>query len=271
MRLVTFFAALWALLLAGPVTAASLIFGVQDFTKDPRMVALEMRGVAAYLSQQLGEPVVVEAAKNPKLFMQGVKSHRYDFIYGPPNVALKAEQIGGYQPVARIHGQIKGVFIALNSSGIKTVADMKGKRLGMPAPAALITVLADAKLRAMKIDPQTYFSKITSFTGPDDMIYALKLGLVDVGVTAARFYQVWTKEGAPIHAVLDTEGSPHQTFSASPRLSPALRVKLTDALVAGPKTPVMAEFLKSRGFPPEIDTATPADYVALAHMMAAHP
>lgn len=270
MRWVTFLAALWVFLVAGPASAG-LIFGVQDFTKDPRMVTLEMRGVAAYLSKQLGEPVVVEAAKNSKLFMQGVKTHRYDFIYAPPNVALKAEQIGGYQPVARIHGQIKGVFIALNTSGIKTAADMRGKRLGMPAPAALITVLADAKLHEMKINPQTYFSKITNFTGPDDMIYALKLGLVDVGVTAARFYQVWTKEGAPIHAVLDTESSPHQTFAASPKLAPALRAKLADALVGSPKSPAMAEFLRSRGFPPEIDAATPADYAALSRMMTARP
>lgn len=271
MRFVAICAALWALLLGGQAIAAGLIFGVQDFNTDPRMVALQMRGVAGYLGRQLGEPVIVEAAKNPKIFMQGVKSHRYDFVYAPPNVVLKAGKLGGYQPVARIHGQIQGVFISLDSSGIKTPADMKGKRLGMPASAALISVLADAKLREMHIDPKTYFSKIVIFKGPDDMIYALKLGLVDVGVTAVHLYQGWIKQGAPVHAVMDTEGSPHWTFAASPKLSPELRAKLTAALVGGTKNPAMVEFLKARGFPPQIDPASAADYAALARMMAARP
>lgn len=269
MRLVTLFAALCALLLAGAASAAGLIFGVQDFNTDPRMVVMQMRGLAGYLGKQLGEPVVVEAAKNPKLFMQGVKNHRYDFVYAPPNVAIKAEQMGGYQPVARIHGQIKGTFITLNSSGIKTPAEMRGKVLGIPAGAALITVLADAKMREMHIDPQTYFSKIVTFTGPDDMIYALKLGLVDVGVTAVRLYQGWVKQGAPVHAVMDTEASPHWTFAASPKLAPELRAKLVAALVDGTKNPAVSEFLKARGFPPKIDPASATDYAALAHMMAA--
>ena len=269
MRLMALLVALCALLLAGAASAAGLVFGVQDFNTDPRMVVMQMRGLTGYLSKQLGEPVVVEAAKNPKLFMQGVKMHRYDFIYAPPNVALKAEQLGGYQPVARIHGQIKGTFVALNSSGIKTPADMRGKVLGIPAGAALMTVLADAKMSEMHIDPKTYFSKIVTFSGPDDMIYALKLGLVDVGVTAVRLYQGWVKQGAPVHAIMDTEASPHWTFSASPKLAPALRAKLGAALVGGARNPVVVEYLKARGFPLQIDPASAADYVNLAHMMAA--
>lgn len=268
MRAFTLIAGLWALLLSVSASAGGLIFGVQNFNTDPRMVALQMRGVASYLSGALGQPVVVEASKNPKLFMQGVKSHRYDFIYAPPNVTIKAEKMGGYQPVAHIHGQIVGAFVALDQSGIKTPAQMRGKRLGMPVSTSLMGVLADAKMRELHIDPKTYFSKIEYFNGPDDIVYALKLGLVDVGVTAVRLYQGWVKQGVPVHAIVDTESSPHWTFAASPKLSPDMRAKLASALVAGPKNPAMAQFLKASGFPLQIDPASAADYVPLAHMMA---
>ena len=239
---------LYLAFLALPVPAANLIFGVQDFSRDPRMLVLQFRGMAKYLSRELGQPVIVEAAKSYSLYMQGAKNHRYDFMFGPPNMILQA-RAAGYEPVARIPGRLSAAFVSLAQSGIAFPEDMKGKRLGIPAPESLMAQLAASKMRQSGMDPQRGFSKTLILKSPDDVLSALKLGLIDVGVVNSTSYETWSARGYNLNLIMQSDSAPNLTFAVRGDLPVAIREKLKAALLAAARDADAASYFKLTGFP----------------------
>ncbi len=120
-------------------------------------------------------------------------------------MAIEANRLAGYEPVAKIPGTLSASFMSLGSSEVAFPEDMKGKRIGMPDANSLVTRLALVKLRSMKIDPQRYFASIQTFNDADDVIGALKLGLIDVGVANSSLFNVWSATGHNLNVVLTSE------------------------------------------------------------------
>lgn len=229
--------------------ADQLILGVQDYEKTPRVLADEFKGLAVYLSKKLGQPVTVHASQSYKRYMANSKKKRYDFIYGPPSMAMEAYKLAGFEPVAKIPGVLSASFMSLSTSDVAFPEDMKDKRIGMPDDDSLMTKLALAKLRSLKINPDGYFKRVQTFTDANDVLSALKLGLIDVGVANSSLFNVWSAKGHNLNVVLATDSAPHLTFSVRGDLSPELKAKVTEALLAAHKDPDAQSYFKNSGFP----------------------
>ena len=229
--------------------ANQLILGVQDYEKTPRVLADEFKGLATYLSGKLGQPVTVHASQSYKRYMLNSQKKRYDFIYGPPSMAMEAYKSAGYEPVAKIPGVLSASFMSLSSSDVAFPEDMKDKRIGMPDDDSLMTKLALAKLRSMKIKPESYFRRVQTFTDANDVLSALKLGLIDVGVANSSLFNVWSAKGHNLNVVLATDSAPHLTFSVRGDLSAELKAKVTEALLGAHKDPAVQGYFKNSGFP----------------------
>lgn len=258
-----YFKVLSILLVAAAMNVAhaqdQLVLGVQDYEKSPRMLAAEFKGMAAYLSDKLGQPVRVQASQSYKRYMANTKKKRYAFIYGPPSMAMEAYRTAGYEPVVKIPGVLSASFMTLSSSDVAFPEDMKGKRIGMPDDDSMMTKLALAKLRSMKINPDGYFSKVQTFNDASDVISALKLNLIDVGVANSSLFNVWTGKGHNLNVVLTTDPAPHLTFSVNKDLPPDVKAKITQALLVAHKDPKVQGYFKSSGFP-NFEPASMKDY-----------
>ena len=242
---------LWIGLCASSFSHAAdkLILGVQDYEKSPRMLAAEFKGLVSYLSQQLGQPVTVQASQSYNRYMGNTKKKRYAFIYGPPTMAVEAYQAAGYVPVAKIPGVLSASFMSMSTSDVAFPEDMKGKRIGMPDNDSMMTKLALSKLRSMKINPDGYFRRVQTFSGAEDVLSALKLGLIDVGVANSSLFNTWGAKGHNLNVVMATESAPHLTFSVRNDLPPELKAKVTQAMLGAHKDAVGQEYFKKSGFP----------------------
>ena len=87
--------------------------------------------MAQYLSQQLGQEVVLETAKSFKHFWLNVKKGRYDIVHFNQYHYIVSHDLYGYDVFAinKEQGQdvIAGSLIVRKDSGINNIADLKGK------------------------------------------------------------------------------------------------------------------------------------------------
>ncbi len=265
-----YFKSLAALVMAFGVAHAhaadQLVLGVQDYEKSPRMLAAEFKSLASYLSNKLGQPVVVQASQSYKRYMANSKKKRYAFIYGPPSMAMEAYQVAGYEPVVKVPGVLSASFMTLSTSDVAFPEDMKGKRIGMPDDDSLMTKLALAKLRSMKINPQGYFARVQTFNDANDVISALKLNLIDVGVANSSLFNVWTGKGHNLNVVLTTDPAPHLTFSVNGDLPADLKAKVTQAMLVAHKDPGAQSYFKNSGFP-NFEATSLKDYQKVIALM----
>ena len=229
--------------------AETLILGVQDYGKTPRVLAAEFKDLAAFLSKRLGQTVTVQASQSYERYMANSKKKRYAFIYGPPTMAVEAHRLAGYEPVVKIPGVLSASFMSLSTGDVAFPEDMQGKRIGMPDDDSLMTKLAIAKLRSLKINPKGYFASVQTFSDADDVINALKLGMVDVGVANSSLFNAWSAKGYNLNIVLATDSAPHLTFSVRSDLSAALKTKVTEAMLAAHKDPGAQNYFKNSGYP----------------------
>ena len=253
------------------VTRASdnLILGVQDFGKSPRLLVVEFRGLADYLGTQLGVPVRVEAVQSYKRYMGHAQDQRYAFMYGPPSMAIKAYQKMGYEPIAKAPGSLSASFITLASSNVAFPEDMKGKRIGMPAADSLVTQLALAKLRSMKIDPTHYFASVQTFNEAGDVISALKLGLIDVGVANSSLYNVWSAKGYDLNVLLQSSSTPHLTFSVRGDLPADLKLRTVQALQKAHQNKTAQSYFQYAGVP-NFEATSIKDYQDTIKLLSSH-
>lgn len=257
-----------ASLFAGAATADELVLGVQYYDKSPRLVMLEFREMSKYLSGKLGQPVIVEPVQSYQRYMERAKQKRYDFMFAPPSMIMEANALAGYEPVVKVPGQLAAAFMSLANGPIAFPEDMKGKRIGMPEENSPITMLAFAKLREMHIDPRKYFSEVMVFNDANDVISALKLGMIDVGVANTSLYNTWSAQGHNLNLVLQSAGVPHLTFAVRGDLPPETKAKVRDALLAAHKDPVMAGgYFKRTGFP-NFEAANLKDYDGVKKLLA---
>jgi ABC-type phosphate/phosphonate transport system substrate-binding protein len=250
------------------MAAGELVLGVQDYGKSPRMISLEFRDMSKYLSAKLGQPVIVEPVQSYQRYMERAKQKRYHFMFGPPSMVMEANALAGYEPVAKVPGLLSAAFMSMADGPIAFPEDMKGKRIGMPEENSLMTMLAFAKLREMKIDPRKYFSNVMVFNDANDVISALKLGMIDVGVANSGLYNAWGAQGYNLNLVLQSPGAPHLTFAVRGDLPAETKNRVRDALLTAHKDPGMANgYLKRTGFP-NFEAANLADYEGVKKLLA---
>lgn len=248
-----------------PALAADyLILGVQDYVRSPIIVVREYQGLANYLARELKRPVRVEAVKTYDEYIKKAAAKRFDFMYAPPSMIVKANKVAGYEPVAKIPGLLSAAFMSLADSNIAFPEDMKGKRIGFYEKDAMITQMALAELRSMGIDPAKYFSSVTFYSDATAVLNAMQYKLIDVGVAASPLFNAWSNRGYNLVLVLQGKGMPHLTFAV--RQGFPNKAAVVQALLKAHQDPEAADYFRFNGFP-NFEPAQLADYAELANFL----
>lgn len=241
----------------------ALILGIQDYNRSAILVVQEYQGLTSYLERSLKKPVRVETVKTQDDYLKKARARRFAFMYGPPSMILAANRLVGYEPVAKVPGQLSAAFMSLSSSGIAFPEDMKGKRIGFTDKDSMITQLGLAHLRGMHIDPARHFQSVSYFNDVDGVLAAMKYGLIDVGVANSGLYNAWTNKGYDINLIVQGKGVPHLTFAVRGDLPESLKEAVSQALLKASRDSEAQAYFRYSSFP-GFEPARLQDYAELA-------
>ncbi len=190
-----------------------------------------------YIAKSSGETVRLEISQSFKNMDRKLGMGRYTILLGPPHLTADAIE-EGFEPVAKWDKPIFGVIVVPADSPHKTVADLKGARLGIAsretaAGPLCISALNKAGVRADKDLASVYEGKFI-----DVMIKQLSLGSLDaVCMGPGPLRTMNEQEPGKYRVIGESARIPGFALSIDGELGEQEKKKLTAILVGMGKTP----------------------------------
>ena len=193
-------------LLAGavPAACAAMVLAINEgatYRVTDAEVQQKYKLMAEDLGKLLGQKITVVSVSDYKTMAEGLSAARYDLAYvHPAHVALKGLAVDGYKLVALTKGftDYRAHFLVRADSAAKNVADLKGKKLGVPSPDSITSVLTRATVNDSFKDGANGIAYVST-RYQDAIPFMVEHGLVDVGVTGSdAVAKAWTGAGGKI-------------------------------------------------------------------------
>lgn len=184
-----------------------------------------------YLSKSLGIKVEMKLAGDYTGVITGMQHKHIDVAYlGPKSYVEAAKRANAEALVVEVDGEsglpgYRGTIITKKGSGLKTLADLKGKTWAFTSSQSTSgTLVPTVMFSKAGIDPKKYFSKVVYSGGHEASILTVKAGRIDAASTnnldfnrglgkhweKDQFNVIWTSDlipGAPIAARSDLPSS----------------------------------------------------------------
>ncbi|CAL61120.1 Conserved hypothetical protein, putative ABC transporter [Herminiimonas arsenicoxydans] len=222
-------------LLALPLLAASINFAsAQDLVlainegvtyQDNGPASERYKPLLQLLSKELKQNVKLHNIDNAS-FAKGLAENKFDiaFIHAA-HVGLRAVKKDGYEGLATAKGftDYRAHVLVSGTSPLKSMQDLRGKKIGVPSIDSITTVMFTATLRELNFPhPEKAF---TATRYQDAVPFMIDNGFVDAGVTgSSAVAKAWVAKGGRILA--ETKPIPIKQFLASKKLSESDREKL---------------------------------------------
>jgi phosphate/phosphite/phosphonate ABC transporter binding protein len=226
--------------LSGPGSAAAqeLKFGFTPVLSEAEMRA-EFEPLMTYLSDAIGEKVVLYIAKNYGDLRTQMEAGAVDIGSFSPFAYVDAARGGKVRIIAQsiLEGSAtyRGLIVARKDSGLKTVADLEGKRFAFVDPkSASGYVYPRAMLVEKGVTPERYFKETIFAGGHDKVIAAVLEGQVDAGAIYDGALRVEKTKGVPTENLVtlaSTDPIPHDAIAVRIGMDEALAKKIQAALV----------------------------------------
>lgn len=129
--------------------------------------------------------LVLEVPRGLAEHEQGLQARRFAFALSNPYHTWRAEQQGGYRIFAKMGDDqaFRGIWVVRRDSGIRTLAELKGKRLSFPPRSALAaTMMTQLQLKQNGIDPASD-ARSTYVGSLHAAIMQVATGQADAGAT----------------------------------------------------------------------------------------
>ena len=161
-----------------------------------------------YLAKELGTKVTLRIANDYAAIIEGQRTGNIHIAsYGPSSFA-RARMTGAKVDAFAIETNLDGtkgyhsVFYVKKDSPYQKVEDLKGKNLGLVDPNSTSgNNVPRFALNGMKIEPETFFSKVVYTGSHENAIIALQQGTVDI---AAKVAVTLPPSAAPAPTTTDT-------------------------------------------------------------------
>lgn len=143
------------------------------------------------LSARTGLDIHAFVAPDYSSLIEAIRTRHVDLAWLAPMSFVEAEQVVAQKPLLTSVRQGNPFFYAAlfvrTDSGIRSVGDMKGKRMGWTDPTSTAgRIFPEFELRKMGIDPGVFFSEIRYVGGHDRAVRAVLEGDVDVAASFAN-------------------------------------------------------------------------------------
>jgi phosphonate transport system substrate-binding protein len=216
------------------VAQANLIFAINEgvtYRVPNEEIRAKYALVAADLSKLLKQPVTIEPVGAYPTLRKGLAEQAYDIaMVHPAHLSIQAMKKSGYKLVAVTKGyqEYAANFLVKADSPMKTLADLRGAKLGVPDEDSITSWMVRATVRDAlgRADQVTYL-----YTRYQDAVpFFVENNFAAAGATAAgAVIKAWQGGGGKVLA--KSRPVPIKHIIASPKLSPDQFDKLRDYLL----------------------------------------
>jgi phosphonate transport system substrate-binding protein len=197
----------FAICLAGalaPTGAQAFILAINEgasYRVTDSEIQQKYRPMADDIGKLLGQKVTILPISDYKAIAEGLSAAKFDLAYvHPAHVALKSLAADGSQLVVLTKGytDYRAHFLVRADSATKGPADLKDKKLGVPSPETITSVLTRATVNdSFKSGAAGVAYVPTRYQ--DAIPFMVEHGLVDVGVTGSgAVAKAWTAAGGKV-------------------------------------------------------------------------
>lgn len=210
-----------------------LLLGVVEGVAEQMSMAeiqTKYKGLADHLSSVLNKKVKFESTQSFRSAERNLKNKRYDFVFiRPSNVAAKAIRDNKYQLVAAAKNpDFAANFIVKKDAPIKSIDDLRGKRIAMPEESSLMSQVGRSVMRDAKMNPDKESVQYARLQ--ETVLTLVEQGHADVGVVAPAQTREWEKRGGVV--AFKSRKLPFWSIIASPNVGAADVEKAQKALVS---------------------------------------
>lgn len=214
---------------------ANLVFAVNEGVTY-RVPADEIRkryaAISTDLSKLLNQPVSVEPIGDYRTLRQGLADKTYDLaLVHPAHLSIAAIKGSGYRLVAVTKGytEYRASFLVNADAPLKSLADLRGKKLGAPDEDSITSWMVRATLRDALGSADQVGYVYTRYQ--DAVPFFVENHLTPAGATAAgTVIKAWEAKGGKVLA--RSKPVPIKHVIASPKLAAADADKVRDYLLA---------------------------------------
>jgi phosphonate transport system substrate-binding protein len=261
MKLRTLRLALSVLLLAAAPWAQALVFAVNEgvtYRVGNDEIRARYAAIAADLSKLLGQPVRIEPVGDYPTLRKGLADKSYDLaLVHPAHISIQAIKNNQWQLVAVTKGftEYSARFLVRADSPFKTLADLRGRKVGAPDEDSITSWMVRATLRDAL--GGTDAVKYTYTRYQDAVPFMVEHTFTQTGATASgAVVKQWEASGGKVLAKSKPVPIKHVIASSSISADDVARVREylvgLDSTEAGRKK---LEPLKVQGYAP-YDSAT---------------
>jgi len=201
--------------------------------ENPQQLAKDIEPVAAFLGTQLGVKVVPRVVLDYAAVVEALRGNQTDLAFMGPLQYLMANQQCGATAILGEKYSGKPTYLSKifvhKSSGIKTLADLRGKRIAFVDPISSsgylypLTVFRKAGLIPAGQKPEAFFRRIYFAGGDEQAIRAVHNRFADAaGVGEYSHLLLRPDERDNVVAIAQSEPIPSHCIVARKGLAPAL-------------------------------------------------
>ncbi len=184
--------------------------------------------IADYLTRALNRPVKYKYSDNWLTYQSEMQKDLYDIVFDGPHFVSYRMARHQHTPVVKLPGKFIFVIIAKKENDrISRLEDINGRRLCAPAPPNLAALTALSQYTNPARQPILVDTK-----GFPQTYDALLKGKCAAAAMQVKVFEKLDSQKKAAKVLFESKGLPNQAISASPRLNPAERVKLAEALLS---------------------------------------
>ena len=226
-----------------PAQAADPLRIVFIAYENPDQLVEDVRPVVAYLEKELGRPVKHFVATDYAAVVEALKGGTADVGFmGPLQYVLAHRQAGATPLLGEIYSGSpvyhSRIFVR-KDSGIRTVADLKGKTIAFTDPISSsgylypLEIFRTAGLVAAGKEPETFFRRLYFAGGDEQALRAVLNRFVDAaGIGQYSFNLLHADERDQVISIAESQAIPSHCVVARQGLDGALTARLKAALLA---------------------------------------
>lgn len=173
--------------MSGLCSAEGLIFAISEGSSggtDHARVIAKYSGLADVLAKTMKQSVQVVFIREFSALESGLQEGRFDFAMArPSDYPARGMRDYGYKYVATAQPDGQCLIVVPKASTLKTVADIKGRKVVTPNPAAYMTKFCEAELRRNGVDLSK--EQVQRVREQGAVIFYVKSGFAEVGAVAS--------------------------------------------------------------------------------------
>lgn len=193
------------------------------------LVSEMTKSLSEQLEKSSGSKIRVVIGTDATTELQRTRTGYYDILLAPSHIIGSAAK-HEYIPLASANASNSAKLIVRKDSGIKSLAEMKGKRLCMPHADSLATYLVKGMLNENGLTPKSTFPEIKYARYSQSCLYSLENKLTDVVAVTDDIYKTWpAREISSV--VVESRPVPGVSFAVNKRVPEATREKLLQSIM----------------------------------------